>query len=202
MEVLFSLTGDITRAMNAIAFTILQDGIPILYYGQEQHLSGSDVPLNREALWSSGGYNTQSPLYQMITRVNAIRHQAIKSHSDFVAYKMQAPYYDANTIVTRKGATGYQIIGVYSNLGQSGKSYNLSLSSTVTGFTANQKIIEVLTCTMLQTDAHGSLAVPMGVGQPRVLFPSLAVGNITICTNSSCEYTSPRSTETRLVAEP
>jgi alpha-amylase len=46
---------------NAIGFTLLADGTPIIYQGQEQQFSGADVPRNREALWLSG-YNTGSTL--------------------------------------------------------------------------------------------------------------------------------------------
>jgi alpha-amylase len=42
---------DISLAKNVIAFTILADGIPIIYYGQEQHYAGGNDTDNREALW-------------------------------------------------------------------------------------------------------------------------------------------------------
>ncbi|KXL47920.1 carbohydrate-binding module family 20 protein [Acidomyces richmondensis BFW] len=176
-----SYTEDITRAKNAIAFTMLQDGIPIIYYGQEQHLNGSGVPQNREALWSSGGYNTASMLYNMIKEVNAIRTQAIHVSQSFVTEKITTPYYDNHTIVTRKGETGSQIIGVYSNLGENGAYYNLSLKSAVTGFGNEEKIMEILTCTLLTTSSDGEIIVPMGEGQPKILFPFARLSGSSIC---------------------
>jgi alpha-amylase len=56
-----SLTSDVSLIKNAIGFTLLADGTPIIYQGQEQQFSGADVPRNREALWLSG-YNTGSTL--------------------------------------------------------------------------------------------------------------------------------------------
>ncbi|KAI9767536.1 MAG: Alpha-amylase A type-3 [Geoglossum simile] len=44
-------TSDMALAKNVIAFTILADGIPIIYQGQEHHFDGSSDPANREALW-------------------------------------------------------------------------------------------------------------------------------------------------------
>ena len=74
-----SLNGDIAAAKNVLAFTMLTDGIPIVYQGQEQHYNaegGSSTPYNREAIWLSG-YNTDAELYQLVTSLNAIRHNAI-----------------------------------------------------------------------------------------------------------------------------
>ncbi len=124
--------------MNVITFTILQDGIPIIYQGQEQHLNGSYVPVNREAIWLTG-YNSTSPLYKLITTVNGIRQTAISRSANFVTDKIQAFNIDANTIVTRKGDAGSQIVGVYSNLGENGHGYNVALSMSQTGFTPNER---------------------------------------------------------------
>lgn len=47
-------TQDMSLVKNAIAFTMLGDGIPVVYQGQEQHFSGGADPGSREALWLSG----------------------------------------------------------------------------------------------------------------------------------------------------
>lgn len=49
-----SATKDLSLVKNAMAFTIMSDGIPIVYQGQEQHYEGGDDPGCREALWLSG----------------------------------------------------------------------------------------------------------------------------------------------------
>lgn len=179
--------------MNAITFTLLQDGIPITYYGQEQHLNGSGVPQNREALWSSGGYGTGSALYQMINRVNSIRRHAIQVAPTFVTDKIQTPYYDEQTIVTRKGEAGAQIVAVYSNAGENGAYYDLSLTAAMTGFLADEQVMEVLTCTLLNTSASGELKVPLGAGQPKILFPRDGLNGSTICETYTSEFLTPVS---------
>jgi alpha-amylase len=68
-----SYTSDVALTKNAIAFTILQDGIPIIYQGQEQFFRGGDVPADREALWTSQ-YSTTSTFYTFIKQVNSLRN--------------------------------------------------------------------------------------------------------------------------------
>lgn len=117
----------------------------------------------------------------MITKVNGIRTQAIKVSQSFVTDKIETPYYDNHTIVTRKGETGSQIIGVYSNLGENGAYYNLSLTAAVTGFEDEEKVMEIMTCTLLTTSSDGELIVPMGAGEPKVLFPFAQLDGSSIC---------------------
>ena len=56
---------------NASIFTIFFEGIPVLYYGDEQYFNGGDDPLNREPLW--GHYDENSPLYIEFSKANKIR---------------------------------------------------------------------------------------------------------------------------------
>ncbi|KAI7879088.1 a-amylase [Lichtheimia hyalospora FSU 10163] len=54
---------------NALAYVLLGESIPVVYYGSEQSFAGGADPANREALWSSG-YDTSSELYQFIATIN------------------------------------------------------------------------------------------------------------------------------------
>jgi len=164
-----SLTSDISLAQNVLAYTLLADGVPIVYYGQEQRFNGASDPTNREALWlGEGGFDTTSPLYKLVSQLNQIRNQAIFNNDEYLTYNNWAIYSDTSTIAMRKGATGYQIITVLSNLGANGASYSLSLLSTDTGFTANEALVEVLSCSQVTADGSGNLAVAMGQGLPKV----------------------------------
>jgi alpha-amylase len=151
-----------------------------VYYGQEQHYSGGGVPYDREALWLSG-YSTSAPLYAFIASVNQIRNQAIYKDSGYLTYKAYPIYSDSHTISMRKGDTGYQIIGVFSNLGASGSSYTLTLTSSETGFTASQSLVEVLSCTAYTTDSSGNLAVAMAGGLPRIFYPTAQLTGSGVC---------------------
>jgi alpha-amylase len=159
------LTSDPSLRKNAIAFTVLADGIPIIYEGQEQGYTGGADPANREAVWLSG-YSTTSTLYTFIAGVNQIRNQAIYKSPDYLTYMAYPIYSDSSTIAMRKGFDGNQIIGVFSNLGVSGPSYNLTLGNT--GYVAGESVIEILTCTTVNTDSNGNIAVAMSGGLPKV----------------------------------
>ena len=58
-----------------MVFNWMSDGIPIMYYGQEQGFSGNADPYNREPLWTSKYEN--STTYQFVTKLNtvSISHQ-------------------------------------------------------------------------------------------------------------------------------
>lgn len=51
---------------NALAFALLTEGIPIIYYGTEAGLNGSStLDANRECLWEAG-YSTDGNLFTFI----------------------------------------------------------------------------------------------------------------------------------------
>ena len=56
---------------NASVFTVFFEGIPVLYYGDEQYFTGGVDPENREPLW--GHYDKTSPLYIKYALSNKIR---------------------------------------------------------------------------------------------------------------------------------
>lgn len=159
------LTSDASLRKNAIAFTILADGIPIVYEGQEQGYTGGADPANREAVWLSG-YNTASSLYHFIAAVNQIRNQAMYKSPDYLSYMAYPIYSNSSTIAMRKGYDGNQIIGVFSNLGANGPNYDLTLQNT--GYVAGQSIVEILTCSAVTTDSNNNIVVALGGGLPKV----------------------------------
>lgn len=70
-----SVKNDTSLFKNALTYTILGRGIPIVYYGSEQAFSGSNDPANREDLWRSG-YNTETDMYNAISKLTFARHTA------------------------------------------------------------------------------------------------------------------------------
>eukprot|EP01087_Luapelamoeba_hula_P014243 TRINITY_DN4146_c0_g1_i1.p1 TRINITY_DN4146_c0_g1~~TRINITY_DN4146_c0_g1_i1.p1 ORF type:complete len:469 (+),score=44.45 TRINITY_DN4146_c0_g1_i1:66-1472(+) len=68
-------TSDYKLYENAIAYTLMSSGIPIIYYGTEQGFHGGSDPNCREALWPTG-YSTSNPLYAFVKTVVAYRRQA------------------------------------------------------------------------------------------------------------------------------
>ncbi|TVY22327.1 Alpha-amylase A type-3 [Lachnellula hyalina] len=200
-----SYTSDISLTKNAIAFTILTDGIPIVYEGQEQHFSGTGDPSSREAVWLSG-YPTDSTFYTWIASLNQIRNEAINLDPTYVTYKANPIYSDSSNIVMRKGNTGFQMISAFTNTGASGSS-SFTLSSTETGFNSSQALIEVMSCTAVTTDSSGNLAVTLTSGLPGVYFPKSLLTGSGICSSitgsksstsasASATTTAPSTTDT------
>ncbi|KAL9062920.1 MAG: hypothetical protein Q9157_008535 [Trypethelium eluteriae] len=173
--------GDINAAKNVLTYTILADGIPIIYEGQEQHYNsegGSGVPYNREALWLSG-YNTQATLYTTVAQLNQIRNHAIYIDSEYLTYQNWPIYTDTTTVAMRKGADGKAMITVVSNKGSNGASYTQNIPNT--GLPANTETTEILSCASLTTGSDGSLTVPMAQGLPRVYYITSALSQSGIC---------------------
>ncbi|OIW34382.1 glycoside hydrolase family 13 protein [Coniochaeta ligniaria NRRL 30616] len=189
-----SLTSDVALAKNAIAFTMLKDGIPVIYQGQEQHYAGGAVPADREAIWLSG-YSTSATLYTWIAALNELRARAIAQDSSYLTYQAWPVYSDSQNIAMRKGSDGYQVIGVYTNKGASGSS-TLTLTTSMTGFTASESVVDVMSCTTFTTDSSGSLAVTLSGGIPRVFYPSARLSGSGICGTTTTSVASTSSTAT------
>ena len=156
-----SLTSDVSLDKNVIAFTILADGIPIIYEGQEQRYFGGNDPHNREAIWLAD-YSTRAILYSFIASLNQLRNREIYKSPEYLTEKASVIYSDEHNIAMHKG----RIVSVYSNQGADSPDYTLVLSNTT--YDANQTLVEILTCNNITVDATGNLSVAMTQGLPRV----------------------------------
>lgn len=59
---------------SALVFLYTEDGIPCLYYGTEQGLSGGNDPANREPLWTTQ-FDTSGSLFQHVSALAALRQE-------------------------------------------------------------------------------------------------------------------------------
>ena len=81
----------------------------------------------------------------------------------------------------RKGYAGYQIVGVFSNLGSGAATYTLTLTSGETGFGDSETAVEILSCQVVTTDGSGNLEVSMAEGLPRVFYPKAQLAGSGVC---------------------
>lgn len=160
-----------------MAFTILADGIPKYYYGQEQHLQGNYSPYNRQALWENNP-STTSNLYTLTTTLNTIRNRAISIDSNYITNTSTLLHTDASTYAARKGPNGVQIVSILSNQGSKGGGYTLTIDNVADPGT---NMTEVVTCTSYIATGNGTVFVEMDKGEPRVLFPSFQLNDTGIC---------------------
>jgi alpha-amylase len=128
-------TNDMQLAKNAASFTMLSDGIPIIYNGQEQHFSGvSQNGQNREAIWLTG-YDTTAPLYTHIAMLNKIRNWFVAMANEepywsgYWKFKCSIIYSDDHVLALRKGVAGYRMVSITNNYGTATKTY-VSLPSS------------------------------------------------------------------------
>lgn len=192
-----SQSSDTALIKNAIGFMMLMDGIPIIYQGQEQKLTGGTVPANREAIWLTG-FNTQSELYLWIAQINKFRNAAISINSGYASSQATSWTPDSKTIALQKGPSGYQTVSVFNNIGSSGSSYSASLASSNTGFSASQQVVDVIGCTSYTTDSSGNLAFTM-TSVPKVFYRLDRLTGSGICPSLTGGTTSKTSTTTTLV---
>lgn len=176
-----SWTADINLAKNALVYTFMWDGIPIVYAGQEQHFSGYADPANREATWLSG-YDQSSELYITTTAINAIRNHVISIDPGYTTYGIKAIYNDAHTAAFRKGTDGKQIVSVITNGGENSGTSTLKLAGT--GWRAGTEVVEILTCRRSTVAQDGSLEVAMDSGLPRVYVAGGVTDLSMICQDS------------------
>jgi len=99
---------DTQLVYNGLAYIWFLPGIPILYYGTEQGLEGSDDnytdqwgtcsakdggdPCNREELWSSG-YNRSNQFYKFIKNINLFRKFTRISKYPLIEINVSDTYY-------------------------------------------------------------------------------------------------------------
>ncbi|KAL4875938.1 glycoside hydrolase superfamily [Aspergillus karnatakaensis] len=165
-------------AKNILTFTLLFDGIPIIYQGQEQHFSGTHDPYNREPLWPSQ-YNTSSPLYKHISTLNRIRKHAIQLDPTYYpSYKTYPIYRGSSEMAFRKGREGRQIVMVLSTQGSDSGAYKIRMMN---GYQPDYVVVDVLSCKTWTVNDMGELRLDMDKGEPRVLFPENLMRGSGLC---------------------
>ncbi|KAL4808944.1 glycoside hydrolase superfamily [Aspergillus unguis] len=173
-----SMNNDMTLAKNIITFTLLFDGLPIIYQGQEQHFSGTGDPYNREPIWPSA-YNTSSPLYTVIRTLNAIRKHATRLDPDNYPHYNTFPVFRGwYEMGFRKGRDGQQIVMVLSTKGSHGDAYTITMADA---FQSSIVVRDVLSCRTWTVNDKGELWLDMDKGEPRVLFPEAAMRGSGLC---------------------
>ncbi|KAK2020081.1 alpha amylase [Colletotrichum eremochloae] len=172
-------TNDRVLLKNALTFTLLMDGIPVIYQGLEQGLAGSDVPLNRQAMWLTG-YDTQSELYQWVSKFLALRSTMAALDSGYLFYNALPVKTEDKLIAMRKGFDNSQVVSVYSNVG-SNHTFSVSLDTTQTGFRPCKLILEVVKCRLYVTDGNGMLRAQSESGEPLVFVPAERVMGTGVC---------------------
>ena len=92
-----SLTNDLSMYKNVLVYTILGEGIPIIYYGSEQMFNGSGDPENRESLWPRDDAN--STMFRYIQTLTSYR----KQHGYFIDQSVEVLHMAERSFVFSRG---------------------------------------------------------------------------------------------------
>ncbi|KAJ7053827.1 glycoside hydrolase family 13 protein [Mycena amicta] len=169
-----SITTDMALLMNAMVWPFVADGIPILYYGQEQGYQGGADPSNREALWLSG-YATDKPLVAHVMALNAARKLAIAGNEMFLASRARwIAQSNPSAIMLSKPP----LLALLTNIGNVGTSAEPTWSIPAGTYPANTTLVDVLACRRFQVegDPEADTVVDSSGGLPRVLIPDTMLG--------------------------
>ncbi|RDB21011.1 Alpha-amylase 1 [Hypsizygus marmoreus] len=160
---------------NAMVLNFLTDGIPIVYYGQEQSFSGSNDPYNREALWTSNYEKTTA--YELISTLNQLRNFMVNSTGtgwlkQATAILTTSPY----GIAVMKG----EIISVVTNIGSPPQ--NGIHIAVPTPYASSTATTNILTCKQWAVGAGGMVDVEYTKGGvPVILVPTTRLKGSGIC---------------------
>lgn len=165
----YAVSSDSAIVRSAMAYTMFADGIPIIYYGQEQGFAGGDEPACREYLWMSGYSIT--PLYTYLATLNQARNLAWSA--GFGTNLSTALYLDTNSMVTQKGP----LMLALSNQGSTSSNKTISFP---TQYASGTVLVNILTCASLSV-GKSTTSVTFVAGAPQIYLP-LGLAR-QICTN-------------------
>ncbi|RUS24556.1 glycoside hydrolase superfamily [Jimgerdemannia flammicorona] len=145
---------DLSLFKNALTFTLLAEGIPIVYYGDEQAYAGGADPGCREPLWTSG-YPTTSEMYLFVQKVitKARKTLATDTYMDL--------WVNDRIFAFRRGK-GLVVLSNY-GLG-SGTTQTMYLSGQ---FTEDQPLVDIFTSQTI-TVSSGYVTVTISNGMPLI----------------------------------
>ncbi|KAH0584101.1 hypothetical protein H2248_009671 [Termitomyces sp. 'cryptogamus'] len=158
---------------NAMVLTFLMDGIPIVYYGQEQGFSGDSDPYNREPLWTSNYEKT--PAYELISALNKLRNFFVNT-TNWTSQQTEILTISPYGLAVKKG----DIISVVTNIGSPPQ--NGTHIVVPTSYAASTPTINILTCQQWAIGAGGKIDVEYTKGGvPVVLVPASLLKGSGIC---------------------
>lgn len=172
---------------NAMVLNFLTDGIPIVYYGQEQGFSGSADPYNREPLWTSRYEKTKT--YDLISSLNQLRNFFINT-TEWLKQETQVLTTSPHGIAVMKG----DIISVVTNIGSPPQ--NGTHISVPTPYASSTATTNILTCQEWAIGARGMLDVEYTKGGvPVILVPTPLLKGSGICGNTAAAGTKGTSVQ-------
>ncbi|KAK7065043.1 glycoside hydrolase family 13 protein [Favolaschia claudopus] len=153
-----SFTHDVALRKNAMVWTFVGDGLPIVYYGQEQGYEGGGDPSNREALWLSG-YKSDKPGVALLKTLNGVRKQAIKANESFLATPARwITQTEPSTIMLSKPP----LLTLFTNVGANDSTYQPTWRIPAGLYAPGTTLIDVLACRAVAVGSGGNETSAVG----------------------------------------
>jgi len=167
-----NISTDAQTLYNAMVFTFMSDGIPIMYYGQEQGLSGSSDPWNREALWTSQYEKTTA--YNLTATLNQLRNYLV-NNTDWLKSATEVLATQSDGISIMKG----DIVTMLTNIGSPPQ--NVSIYA-YTPRENSFSFTDILSCQQWAVGSNGTVEVQYTKGgTPVILVPDNILQGAGLC---------------------
>lgn len=172
-------------AQNIVSYIMTHDGIPVIYYGEEQHLDGGTEPYtNRAALWEYD-YDEDAVLYKLIASLNLLRRHVGRNFGSYLTTESETIDIGENTIAFAKGGDGQpKVISVFNNKGADADDFKVDLcNSTAHGYSNGDELMDVVACKSVTVgdDSDGCIQAWISDGEPVVLFKKSELSGSTLC---------------------
>jgi len=159
-----NLSVDPQSMYNAMTLTFMSDGIPVVYYGQEQYFSGDADPFNREALWPSNYGKTDA--YKLMSTLNQFRNFLVNT-TDWVKQETKILTTSPYGLAIMKGP----VISVVTNIGS--PPTNNTHIAVRTPYASSSALTNILTCKQWAVGSKGMIEAQYTLGGvPNILMPS------------------------------
>jgi len=150
---------DWTALKNALAYTLMAQWVPIVYYGSEQAYNGGNDPDNRNSLWPN--FKTDHDMYLFIAAICNFRKTL---DSSFHESKQNEKWADDSFYAYTRG-TNQEVLVATTNQG-SGSDQQRTIPSLP--YSDGQVLTNVVDHSDTVTAHGGSIAVHITNGQPKV----------------------------------
>ncbi|EPX72017.1 alpha-amylase Aah3 [Schizosaccharomyces octosporus yFS286] len=169
-----SYTDDQAIIMSAYSFALLWDGIPSVYYGQEQGFYGGTDPSNREALWTSN-YDQTNPYYTMIKTMVNFRKHVMEQDTKFTNDHYDIIDADVDHVAAKK----HDVLLIYNNLGIKS---NGTVYKVPSQYSEKEVISDVFGHRTLTVGQGGTVTASLTSGYPMVLYPHTKLSDFSLPT--------------------
>ncbi|KAI9446615.1 glycoside hydrolase family 13 protein [Lactarius indigo] len=167
-----SLSVDPQSLYNAMVLTFMSDGIPIVYYGQEQSLDGTADPYNRGPLWTSGYQQTAA--YNLTTTLNKLRNYLV-NNTNWAQSHTQVLRVTSEGLAIMKG----DVVTIMTNIGSPPQNTSMFAYTT---WSNSYSSTDILSCKQYAVGSGGTVEVEYSKGgKPVILVPDEILEGSKLC---------------------